>query len=215
MLTTYLTTWSKFFETPTSPQLVKKLQHFMKHGGSLSHSLEHATCPYSQPDQPSPYPYPTPCRSFFYVPPIYASVLQVISPSEFPTKILYAPLRHATCPANLVLLDFITRIICVEYRSYSSLLCSLLHFCCLILLRPKLSSSAPYAQTPQSIFFFQFQRPIFIPIQNRRQNYSSVYFSLSILWQQTGRQKILHRMIQYIPRVQPALNFFTNEILIC
>jgi hypothetical protein len=132
----------------------------------------------------------------------------VISPSDFPTKILYAPPICATSPANLILLDFITQIICGECRSYSSLLCSLLHFCYLILLRPKLSSSAPYAQTPQSICFLQFQRPSFTPIQNKRQNYSSVYFSLYIFWQQTGRQKILHRMIRYIPRVQPALNFF-------
>jgi hypothetical protein len=110
---------------------------------------------------------------------------------------------------------FITQIICGEYRSYSSLLCSLLHFCCPILLRPKLPSSAPYDQTPQSIFLLQFQRPSFIPIQNKRQNYSSVYLSLCIFWQETGRQKILHRMIRYIPRVQPALNFFMNEILIC
>ena len=52
-------------------------------------------------------------------------VLQVISPSDFPTKILYAPHIHATCPANLVLLDFITQIIGGEYRSYSSsTLCS-------------------------------------------------------------------------------------------
>jgi hypothetical protein len=88
---------------------------------------------------------------FFYFPPIYASVLQVIFPSDFPTKILYATPIHATCPANLVLLDFIKLIICGEHRSYSSLLCNLLRFCCFILLRPKLSSSAPYAPKPQSI----------------------------------------------------------------
>jgi hypothetical protein len=122
----------------------------------------------------------TKCRSFFYVHPTYALVLQVISPSVFPNKILYAPPIHATCPANLVLLDFITQIICGEWISYNSLLFSLLHFCCLILLRPKLFSSTPCAQTPQSIFFLQFQRPSFIPVQNKRQNYSSVYFSLCI-----------------------------------
>jgi hypothetical protein len=32
----------------------------------------------------------------------------------------------------------------------------------------------------QSIFLLQFQRPSFIPIQNMRQNYSSVYFSFCI-----------------------------------
>ena len=52
-------------------------------------------------------------------------------PSGFPTKTLYTTLSspiRATCPAHLILLDFITRtILGEEYKSFSSSLCNLLH----------------------------------------------------------------------------------------
>ena len=65
------------------------------------------------------------------MPPSTPRSSQCLVPSGFPTKTLYNPISstiRATCPAHLILLDFITRtILGEEYKSFSSSLCNLLH----------------------------------------------------------------------------------------
>ena len=103
-------------------------------------------------------------------------------PPGFPTKTLCTPVPSpilATCPAHLILLDFVTRIISgEEYRSLSSSSCSFLHSRYLISLRTKYSPQHPIPKHPQSTFLPQCQKPSLTPIQNNRQNYSSLYINL-------------------------------------
>ena len=133
----------------------------MEPEGSLPHSQVHATS----------------WRSFL----ILSSHLRQRLPSGlflsgFPTKTLYtcdlSPIR-AACPAHLILLDFITcTVLGEEYRSFSSLLCSLLHSpCYLVRHRPKYSSQHPFLKHPQPAFLPHCQRPRFTPIQSNSQNY--------------------------------------------
>ena len=75
---------------------------------------------------------PFPEDPSLYYPHIYVLVsTMVLFPSGFPTKTFCTPLPssiRATCPAHLVLLDFINRkILGEEYRSLSSSLCNFLH----------------------------------------------------------------------------------------
>ena len=133
---------------------------------------------------------------------------------SFPNKTMYTPLFshiRATYNAHLILLDLITHKILSEYRSLSSLLCSFLHSTVTSsLLDPNILFSTLFSNTLSLCGLSSF-----MPIQNNRQNYSSVYHNLCIDGYQTGRQTILHRMTASIPWRESALNFSLHRILIC
>jgi len=105
----------------------------MEPEGSLPHSQVPATCLYPGPARSTPYPpHPTTWRSIL----ILSSHLRLgrpndLFPSGLPTKPRNTPfLSHirSTCPAYLILLDFITRTMLGEqYRLFSSSLCSFLY----------------------------------------------------------------------------------------
>ena len=127
----------------------------MEPESSLTHSQVPATCPYPEPDQSRPcHPTTHFLKIHLIILPSSPGSSKCLFPSCFLTKILYAPLlspTRATCPAHLILLDFITRTILGEqYRSLSSSLCSFLHSpVTSSLLGPNILST-PYSQTPSA-----------------------------------------------------------------
>ena len=113
-------------EKLTGLQLVKKFPAF--HGTqrfiTVLTSVRHLSLSRARPIQ-SIYPHPTSCRSILILSThLHLGLPSGLFPSGFPTKTLYTPLSspiHATCPAHLILLDFITRtILGEEYKSFSS-----------------------------------------------------------------------------------------------
>jgi len=118
-----LTAWcTVLLEKLTGLQLVKKFPAF--HGTrrfiTALTTVRHLSLSWASPIQ-SIYPHPTSWRFIL----ILSTYLRLglpsgLLPAGFPTKILYTPLSspiRATCPAHLILLDFITRTILGEkYR---------------------------------------------------------------------------------------------------
>ena len=113
---TYLhTPWCRvLLEKLTGLQLVKKFPAFYGTRRLITAltSVRHLSLSCASPIQ-STYPHPTSWRSIL----ILSTHLRLglpsgLFPSVFPTKTLHAPLSspiRATCPAHLILIDFITR----------------------------------------------------------------------------------------------------------
>jgi len=128
----------------------------MEPEGSLWHLQVLATCPIPEPDQSCPRTHHNSWRSIL----ILSSNLRLglpggLFPPGFPTKTLYTPLLspiRATCPAHLIIIDFINRkTLGEEYRSLSFSLCSFLHSpVTSSLLGYQIFSSAPFSQTLSS-----------------------------------------------------------------
>ena len=129
-----LTPWCRvLLEKLTGLELVKKFPPF--HGTrrfiTALTSVHKLSLSWASPIQ-SIYPHPTSWRSILLLSTHLRLGLPIgLLPSRFPSKTLYTPyssLTRATCPAHLILLDFITcTILGEEYKSFSSSLCSLLH----------------------------------------------------------------------------------------
>ena len=128
-----LTPWYRvLLEKLTGLQLVKKFPAF--HGTrrfiTAHTSVCHLSLYWASPIQ-SIYPHPTSWRSVLMLSThLRLGLPSGLFPSGFPTNTLYTPLSSpicATCPAHLILLDFITHtILGEEYKSFSSSLCNLL-----------------------------------------------------------------------------------------
>ena len=126
----------------------------MEPQGSLPHSQTFATFPIL--GQPNPVHIPT-----FHLLEIHPNIIHTCRPRSpqwslslrFPHQDLIHPLSppiRATCPAHLILFDFITRTILGEqYKSFSSSFLHNLH-------RPKLQSSGLFTQRVMVIPFLGF-----------------------------------------------------------
>ena len=129
---TLLTPWCRvLLEKLTGLQLVKKFPafHATRRFITALTNVCHLSLSWASPIQ-SIYPHPTSWRSILILfTHLRLGLPSGLLPSGFPNKTLYNPLSspiRATCPAHLILLDFITRTILGE--EYKSLTCNSNHW---------------------------------------------------------------------------------------
>ena len=150
----------------------------MEPEGSLPHLQVPATCLYTEAAWSSPYPHILLLKIHLNIilPSVPGSSKLSLS-LRFPHQILYTPLFshiNAICPGHLILLDLITpTLLGEEYKSSHSLR-SFYHSCYLVPVRARYFLLHPVLKHPQCTFLPQCEWPSFTPIQNNRQNYSSV-----------------------------------------
>ena len=122
---------------------------------------------------------------------------------SFRSPKLFAPLLSPIVPLpppQLILLDLITRIMFGVYRSRSSSLCSLFRIpLTSSLLGPNILLSPLFSKYPQPTFFPQSERPSFTPIQNNRQNYSSLMLIFIILYNKVTDKRFYPECWQAFP----------------
>ena len=140
---------------------------------SLPHTLMPATCPYPETDRSTKPPKSHLLEFNLNIIPPSTPGSPKWSPSLWPTQQnpVYTTPHTRYMSHALHFLHFITWTISgQQYRSLSSSLCSFLH-------TPVTSSFLGHNILLSTLFSFlpQCQRPSFIPIQNKRQYYSSVY----------------------------------------
>ena len=147
-----LSPWSRvLLEKLTGSQLVKKFPAFYgtRRFITIFTSAHHLSLSGARSIQSIP-PHPT---SWRYILLLFSHLFLGLFPSGFPAKTLYTPLLspiRPTCPAHLILLDFISRTILGEvYISLSSALCSFLdYFVTSSFLSPNILLNTLFSNTP-------------------------------------------------------------------
>ena len=184
-----LTPWCRvLLEKLTGLWLVKKFPAFHGTGRFITAftSVRHLSLSWASPIQ-SVYPHPTSWRSILISTHLYIGLL----PSGFPIKTLYAPLSSpicATCPAHLILLDFITHtILGDEYKSFSSSLCNLLHY-----LVPPRSKYSPQHHVSNTLSFLSSRNVNDQVSHPDKTTGKIIVLYISSFWIATWKKKILH-----------------------